>query len=294
VLLKSGAPPLTFDGLYQFFTEGLYERLSFSIVGYNTVASQRLLLLLPLTYLLFRRQLKEAVSYHYQIILLMAAVFVHLSFAGFVHFPRYEAYLIGCSVAITGSLVAKYGAGLFRTKQILLQWMGGVTTALILSPLFIRSKDAFRDIGQACINIYEQQYQMGQLLHRYYNTSSVAIGDIGAVSYFTEGKNLDLVGLANIEVARSKKNNYYTPNFLYELNKREKVKVAICYEYYTYPQLFLRWTKVATWTIPNNVTCGDATVSIFAVDPAEKDNLVKHLREFESHLPRDVTVRYYY
>jgi hypothetical protein len=244
--------------------------------------------------LLFARKLREVVNYHYQLILLMAAVLVHLAFAGYVHFPRYEAYLIGCSIAIAGNLLAKYGVDLYRTRRVITRWIAGLMLIFILFPLFTRSKDAFRDIGQACINIYEQQYQMGLLLRRYYKWKPVAIGDIGAVSYFTEGKNLDLVGLANIQVARSKKNDYYTPNFLYELNKKERVQVAICYEYYTYPQLFLRWTKVATWTIPNNVTCGDATVSIFAVDSTEKNDLAKHLREFEPRLPKDVVVRYFY
>lgn len=294
VLLKSGAPPMTFDGLYHFFTQEVYDKLTFSITGYNIVAAQRLLLLLPVTWLLFIRPLKATPAYRYALLLLMSAVLVHVFFAGYVNFPRYEAWLIGCSVAVSGMLMAKYGSSLLKRDNIVTKWIAGLTAALIFLPLIIRSVNALGDISQACINIYEQQYQMGEMLHRYYNKTPVAIGDIGAVSYFTEGKDLDLVGLANIDVARSKKNNYYTPQFMNKLTKDEGVRIAICYDYYTMAGLRQYWTKVATWTIPDNVTCGDATVAIYAVDSSDAPDLKKNLVEFQPHLPQDVEVHYYY
>jgi hypothetical protein len=264
------------------------------MTGYNIVAAQRLLFLLPLTWLLFIRQLKEMFAYRYVLLLLISAVLVHVFFAGYVNFPRYEAWLIGCSIAVSGMLTAKYGRSLFKRDNMTTKWITALIAMLIFLPLVIRSGNALGNISQACINIYEQQYQMGQMLHRYYNKTPVAIGDIGAVSYFTEGKDLDLVGLANIDVARSKKNDYYTPQFMNQLTKNEGARIAICYDYFTMPGLRQYWTKVATWTIPNNVTCGDATVAIYAVDSIDAPDLKKNLVEFQPHLPQDVEVHYYY
>jgi hypothetical protein len=161
-------------------------------------------------------------------------------------------------------------------------------------PLAIRSRDSFETLGQACINIYEQQYQMGQFLHSHYNDSAVAIGDIGAVSYYTQGRKFDLVGLGNIEVARSKRNHYYNPDFLYWITKRDSIKIAILYDVFNDPALLSRWNKVATWQIPNNVTCGDDIVSFYAVNPEAKQGLLNNLYDYQKTLPSDVVVTYYY
>jgi len=293
VLLKSGAPPMTFDGLYYFFTEGLFTKLFFSVVGYNTVATQRLLFLLPIAFILFNRPIRKAVSYQYMLIILMAAVFLHLALTGYAHFPRYEAYLIGCAVIVIGVVMAKYGREALRGKAVLTRWMAGLMGLFLVFPLLIRSKTAFNEVGQACINIYEQQYQMGQFLHSHYFHDPVAIGDIGAVSYYTESRNLDMVGLANIEVARSRKEHYNSPDFMDWLSKKDSVKIAICYDYFNDPNLLRRWDKIATWQIPNNVACGDDIVSFYAVQKGAGPNLKKNLLEFQKSLPREVVVKYY-
>ena len=51
------------------------------------------------------------------------------------------------------------------------------------------------------------------------------------------------------------------------------------------------WTKVGEWTIRYNVTCGDDTVAFYAVDPAETDALIAHLRDFRTKLHKDVVQR---
>ena len=293
ILLKSGAPPLTLDGLKEFFSKAIFMKLSFSIVGYNTVATQRLLFLLPIAYLLFNRQLRSQIGYQYILLILMAAVFLHLCLTGYAHFPRYEAYLIGCSTVVLGLLVAKYGKVAFTSQPILARWITGITGLFLVFPLALRSTTAFDEVGRACINIYEQQYQMGQFLHNHYYNEPVAIGDIGAVSYYTAGKNLDMVGLGNIEVARSHKNHYFSPDFMDWLSKKDSIKIAICYDYFNDPNLLHRWNKVATWEIPNNVACGDKTVSFYAVDKNQAPVLKKDLQDFQKSLPGEVVVRYY-
>jgi hypothetical protein len=293
VLLKSEAPPMTTEGLFDFFTEGLFFKISDSRVGYNTIATQRLLFILPLIYLLFINQIRKALSYRYILIILIAGVFMHLSCAATAKFPRFEAYLIGCSILIVGVLFAKFGKEVIPKQFGNWGWVTSCLALFLIFPFFIRGKESFRDISQACINIYEQQYQMGRFLHDHYYTVPVAINDIGAVSYLTEGKNLDLIGLGSLDVARSRKGFYYSPDFLDWLSKKEKVKIAIVYDKWFYSALLQRWNKTATWQIPDNVMCADDHVTFYAVDSAAKPDLLKNLQDFQRLLPTDVAVKYY-
>ena len=69
------------------------------------------------------------------------------------------------------------------------------------------------------------------------------------------------------------------------------MRIAIVYDnWFTGPKaLPARWKHVGKWTIPNNVVCGDATVSFYAVDEAEAGRLSESLAEFSPSLPEPVT-----
>lgn len=294
VLLKSGAPPLTIPGITSFLTGEFLVKLFSSLVGYNFAATQRLLLLLPVCLLLFCKQLRERQANKYMLLILSTAVFLHLTLTGYAHFPRYEAYLIGCSVAVLGLLFTKYGPALYKNGSSLSKWLTGLLAAFALGPLFLRSANIFGDIEQACVNIFDMQFQMGQFLHQYYYNDQVAIGDIGAVSYYTAGRKMDLNGLGDIKVARSRKGHYDNPNFLDSLSRQEGVKLAIVFEHWTDANLTQRWTKVADWTIPNNVACGSSVVSFFAVEKEVAPGLKTALQKYQkTSLPSDVEVDYY-
>jgi len=293
VLLKSGMPPMTMDGLIDFFTDTLYIKLSYSIVGYNTIATQRILLLLPLSYLVFIRQMKPGSAYRSMLLILTASVLLHLSITGYAHFPRYEAYLIGVSSLVLGVVLAKYTGKVWTSQRSAFQYIAVFTLILLVFPVFMRSKTAFGEMRQACVNIFEQQYQMGQFLHQYYYNEKAAIGDIGAVSYLTAGNIIDLVGLANINIARSRREHYNSPDFLDYLTKKEAVKIAVVYDVFNYPALLSRWNKIATWKIPNNVACGDDIVSFYAVDQSAGPLLKSNLLAFQPLLPKEVVVKYY-
>ena len=237
---------------------------------------------------------------------------MQLAFASTGWLYRYEAYLIFCSVTIIGVLVGRYGRALWLGKEpgfapapgATLKggttWMtaaarGMVVVALfaLFFPLVLRSTAAFSKTGTACINIYQQQYQMGQFLHKYYDKDATAANDIGAISYFTSGPVLDLWGLGNIKVAKSKKNKYWTPDFLDSLSRESHTKLAIVYDTWFNDSLLHRWTKVATWQIQNNVICGDDTVSFYVVNKGDEADLKKNLMEYAGSLPDGVSVKYY-
>jgi len=291
VILKSGAPPLTFDGLYDFFTGGIFGKLFFSVVGYNTVAPQRLLILLPLAYLLFNKKMGDKAGYKYMLLLTMAAVFSHLSLTGYAAFPRYEAYLVGCAVVILGVLIEKYGQDLFSINRPLGLAIAYLFTLFLGLPLLLRTTTAFGDLNKASIANYQIQYQLGQFLKKHYNNDAIALEALGYVSYATDGKKLDIVGLGDIDVARSLKGNYYSANYLDSLSKKDNVKLAICSEYSTIPALLQRWKKVATWQTP--LQYGGYYVSFYAVDSSIAPSLKKNLVDYQKSLPEGENIIYY-
>lgn len=293
VLLKSNVPELSPSGLFSFLTDGIFWRIFYPIVGYNTAATQRLLLIIPLILLMLIRFKMINTESKLLLCILFCASFIHLCTTGFAHFPRYEAYLIGLSTIILGSLFYKLLKSIFVGTNILQKGLIYCLFVLLITPLFLRSKTAFGEVQQACINIYQQQFQMGRFLHNYYFNGITACGDIGAISFLTAGYNIDIVGLANVEVAKSKIEKYYSPDFLDWFTKKENVSVAVVYDVFTYPSLVKRWQKIATWKIQNNVACGDDIVSFYAVEPSAAETLKKNLVTYQPVLPISVEVKYY-
>jgi hypothetical protein len=290
VLLKSGAPPLTFDGLYNFFTNEIFYKLFFSVVGYNTIAMQRALFLLLFSFLVFNKSLGAKPAYKYMLLLLIAAVFTHLSLTGYARFPRYEAYLIGCTVAIVGMLLAKYGRELFVRKG-LTSWVTALTILFIAFPLILRSNSAFDQVTEGSYATFKMQYTAGDFLHRYYNQEPVAIEALGAVSYFSQGKKMDIVGLGDIAVARSMREHRYTVDFLDSLSKMENVQIAIATEVSTPPDLLKRWSRVATWYVAPSE--GGYYISFYAVNPTRAEELKRNLTEYQRLLPKGDHAMYY-
>jgi hypothetical protein len=140
-------------------------------------------------------------------------------------------------------------------------------------------------------NIYEQQYQMGLFVRRYYQNSTVALNDIGAVNYLADIHCLDLIGLANVEVAAAKMKNNFQIGDAERLAKQTGTRIAIIYDTWFPRGVPLEWVRVGRWTIRNNVICGGDTVSFYAVDPAEPQHLAESLTDFSRQLPADVIQR---
>ena len=339
VLLKSESFPFTIQGMMDYVNNILVQKLTIvrnvtkvtegPRTGITTLATQRLLIILPLAALLCLKWVRERSGYIFVLVILTGCTALQLSFASTGWLYRYEAYLMFCAVLILFLLGYRYGRQLLggtwgggalrpgelgggalaadRMETGAGVWPGGwvkrvvyLRGALLLALLFalffpfvLRSMAAFTKTGQACINIYQQQYQMGLFLQKYYDKDAVAANDVGVISYLTEGNNLDLWGLGNIQVARSRKGGYWTPDFLDSLSRRSGVKVAVVFDSWFPDSLLHRWQKVATWQIQNNVICGDDKVTFYALDMRDAPALKENLREFQGALPVGVGVRYY-
>lgn len=139
-------------------------------------------------------------------------------------------------------------------------------------------------------NVYQQQFQMSVFLKKYYNESSVAANDVGLITFNSDIKLTDLVGIGSIKVINARRNNNYDKKLINILAKENKIKIAILYEswFSNIGGLPNDWNKVGEWRLRNNIICGDDVVSFFVVAPEEQSNLIKNLKDFSSELPKAV------
>ncbi|MGO8788992.1 MAG: hypothetical protein ACLQVL_16625 [Terriglobia bacterium] len=166
--------------------------------------------------------------------------------------------------------------------------------ALVLAlsfPLVMEGGVLLGEVPQCTTNIFEQQYQMGLFVRKYYQNSSVALNDIGAVDYLADIHLLDLWGLASLQVAKARRSHHYQVAEVASLSQQAQVKIAIIYDAWFAGVVPPEWVRVGTWTIRNNLVAGNDTVSFYAVDPAEAAHLVQCLRDFSVQLPSDVIQR---
>ena len=270
----------------------LFERFVSARNRMAAVSTQRLVIITPILYFLFRRFLKP--SYSFVLMLLFGSTVLQLAFASTGYLYRYEAYLFFNFMVITPLLFHKYGRLVLSELNSLLSRIIALGLVFFLFfPVVLRSITALDKIHRACINIYDQQYQMAAFTKAFYNNGTVALNDIGAVSYFTNARIVDLWGLASMEVAKSRRNQSWTPAFLDSLSRTKRAEFVMVYDVWFSDSLTSRWDKIATWQIEDNVICGDDVVSFYSVDPSKKDALREQLKIFEAQLPHSVLVRYY-
>jgi hypothetical protein len=223
--------------------------------------------------------------------LFVATAALHLAVARVGWLYRYEAYLV-----FTGVIVV--AVGLDEAKERLwprrapIAWraLALAALALLVLPLAQRGASALRRTPRASKNIHEQQFQMGSFLARYYPGASVAANDVGAISWLSDVRLLDLFGLADLEVGRRKLHRAWDTNAIREVARERGVKVAVVYDEWFEKMggVPREWVRAGEWTITHNVVCGSDRVTWYAVDPGEAPSLMRRLREFSSLLPRDV------
>ncbi len=225
--------------------------------------------------------------------------FLHLSFAGVGHFFRYEAYLVLILMVVLIGLLNKYAflaistlenKNHYKLTDKLLNY-GAILllTFLFIIPLIIRTGSAFEQYPLAVRNIFEQQYQMGIFLNKYYSGKCVAANDIGAINYLADICTIDLFGLANIDVAKYRLGNSYTKREIHQLVSKNDVDVVVIYNSWFDPQIPDDWIEIGRWKISDNVVCGSDEVSFYAPDKTKQEYLIKSLSDFSHMLPSTIS-----
>lgn len=294
--------PILLKGNTPYFT--LWGAVWWGIQVYNNISSPHVILLLLAGLSAFLYLSRTESSFWNQkktaLVIFLVATLFHMVFASTEWFFRYDAYL----VAIGLTFIFAGFSGLLREGALLSRLFSGegrkldITLSIVillitLSPLLYRAASLFM-IPQATSNIYQQQYQMGLFVERYYSGEAVAANDTGAISFLSHAETVDLWGLGSNPVLRAKKGGYYDTEWIDDYTDSANVKVAVLYEswFENYGGLPAGWEKVCQWTIPHEIVCGEPTVSFFAVNE-DKEELRKKMAAFSSELPGQVRVRIY-
>jgi hypothetical protein len=228
-------------------------------------------------------------------ILLLVGI-AHMEFVRPTLLFRYDAYLTTLCIlflALQIPLLAPHRPRLLSlsTWAVPKNAAAGVLVLAIAFPLVMEGGMLLWQVPQCTTNIYEQQYQMGLFVRKYYQNSSVALNDIGAVNYLADIHCLDLWGLASLPVAKARRNHQYQIGEVTSFSQQAQVRMAIIYDPWFAGLVPPEWVRVGTWTIRNNLVAGNDTVSFYAAAPSEAAHLTQCLREFSAQLPGDVIQR---
>lgn len=276
LLLKANLPNTDTAGMYPGFLASLLRSWSRGI-------HVALLIGIALTLLIHGYRRNRTLWTYSGIGLLLFAVTatLHLVFARTGWFFRYEAYLVTLGIAV--NTIALFEWGLPSPRKL-----GYVLATACLVALTCRTAYAFYRAPQSVRDIYEQQYQMGLFTRRYLGTQCILLNDIGAVSFLSDARVLDAVGLGNMDPVVARRHGVYSKDWLNAWALKEHAAIAIMYPHLAAPQ----WNRAASWTIPGNYMSGSDTVGFYVIEPSIKPRLLSDLAGFRLELPRRVVGTY--
>ena len=270
---------------------------AFGFLTRNILFALHLVALLIVSVVLVWRRIARSMrdEITYLNVVFIAASLLQIVFARVDYLFRYEAYLVLAGLITTFLTLhmdfpLKNFLGYYKTTSTFGRVLTTFATAILIIIFEYRILEPLRITPYASANIYQQQYQMARFLGEYYPTASVALNDIGAISYYTQIHLTDLAGLGSMESARALLLNRYTTGTIRDMAQKNKVSLAIVYVkwYLPFGGLPSEWRKAGEWEVQNNVILGGSTVTFFAVLPASLEALERNLFEFSSALPQQV------
>lgn len=312
----SGALPVLLFGLYfhaesgYFLPYSVIVKASYGLPGFVPVltalggvspvfgALLPLLLFLLAARVAMYRQWQQDITYGALVSLVTLA---HLLLARNGWLQRYEAYVISALVTGIGVLIASFvwspasdKSHEKRSGVVPPRVLWGVTALLILlsaNPMMRRFWSGQILTPLAAVDRLDEHIQMVNFVARYYDTSTIVLDDIGAVSYFTHAHLLDLVGLGSVEPVRAAHaRQRFTPQDMQQWAAREQASIAILQpNKETSSHIPPSWILVQTWKQPHNVVFHDFLTSFYAVRPQEVARLCASLSEFKL-IPADAIV----
>jgi hypothetical protein len=209
----------------------------------------------------------------------LAAIGAHLLGGQYGWFYRYEVYIIALAAAALVWIIASVRPQLSErgwlvakiTLLLLMAFAGSpYLSAAITTPLAARGT-------------YEQQYQMGRFVRKFYS-HPVAVNDLGLVAYKNPNFVLDLWGLGSEEVRKARLIGRYGSAEMAALVDRHHVGLVMIYDSWFPQGLPSSWTKVAVLhTVAVTNAAGD--VAFYRTPSGDEGEIMRALRGFGPTLP---------
>ncbi len=253
--------------------------------------------LILITLIYFYRTIKKNLTKDYLItifnknltnLVIIFTIIAHLLFARIGWLYRYEAYLITLILLTVAFNIDKIKKKLKPSYMFFL---------LILSSFFLfkslkRYQESNELLKYANKNIFDQQIQMSKFIGKYFNKSTIVANDIGAISYYSNIKLHDLVGLGSTDILAYKLRNNPKDyeNYVNNLN----YDIMLIYDSWFTDYNLKNKKKVATLYLKNNLICGGSQVSFYIPSNSKQELYTyKSLIEFKKNLPKDIILKIY-
>jgi hypothetical protein len=232
-----------------------------------------------------------------QVGLVLAAVTcaAHLTLAPTGWLMRYEGYLFAMFVfALASALAVQWplwrshwrDRGQLRTALA----VSILVAALVYPAMVERAWDGLLFPAEAIHDRYVAHIQPALFISKYYPDATIVANDIGAITYYSNAKVLDLIGLGSVNphLYRLQKRRF-TKQDMDAWAKREGATIAVLQ--YDWPPVAevtpASWPEVEQWDYPRDVVFPGREVGFYAVDPSEAPMLRQRLDSFS--LPNEIT-----
>jgi hypothetical protein len=199
------------------------------------------------------------------LLVLLIVAHGHFVFSSMFWVYRYDAYLVGFGIFAAAVVLVDLRASSALPR--------GLLPACVVATLVVLVADVQEGLVPATEidgvrNTYLEHYQAAQFIRHYYPGEVVIVNDLGAVTYYTETRILDLVGLGDIEPLEiMRRTGGYTRADIRAWTAKYQPAVAIIQLGWGWvvPRLPGEWIKVAEVEVPPN----RQRIGFFAVNPKE-------------------------
>jgi hypothetical protein len=261
------------------------------------------ILFIALYYFLNHNILKKRIKKEILImnVILISLGIINFLFAGVGWFYRYDAYLVALAIFVIAISLSEIKGFKFLissritskniAKYLIVIFSFILIVTLISEPLESRGFESLKETPQATNDRYLGHIYPAQFVAKYYNNSTIAVNDLGAMSFYTDARILDIYGLGSKEpVHYLEETGKYTKTDVNNWTKGESTEIAILQPEWIViaPRIPDSWQMVGKWNTPQNVAFGDTTIGIYVVNSSKKAELIKNLREFSSTLPEEL------
>lgn len=220
---------------------------------------------------------------------------LHLQFAATGWYQRYEAYLVGSGIIVLGvawgpQLPEYITTGWHALRQhrarALPTGLMVVAAAFTLGQTYFgRAKTVAWCIPALSDAQYDRNFMAGLFLREHYAGEPVAICDLGATSWISDARLIDLWGLGTFEVTRAHRNRSFDARWAAEYCAAQGAEVAVLHQFFIDVELQCipdGWTYVGAWQI--ETVEKPQTVCFFALAPEAAGPLARNLRGWAERL----------